>query len=85
MLDYYVQISGLLKRNAFYDALELNCLKLSLWKFLIKGVDNPQKNNTRFENIKNHILFFIKGIWAVLSYNYKIYKEIPKYKRMIIK
>ena len=85
MLDYYVQISGLLKRNAFYDALGLKCLKRPLWKFLIKGIDNPQKNSTRFENVKNHILFFIKGGVAILSYNYKIYKQIPKYKIMIIK
>lgn len=75
MLDYYVQIAGLLKRNAFYDALGCNYLKKSIIFFIANGLDNPLKQSGFIGKITNHFVWSIKCALCLISNLFDLKRE----------
>lgn len=82
--DYYVSISGLIKRNSFYDEIGVLHLKKSIISFIIHGKDNPVASNLGFYNFLNHLKFVGKSLLVLIANPYRLYKEKNKYIDVII-
>lgn len=85
MLDYYVKISGLLKRNAFYDALGYKYLKNSLLCFIAKGLDNPLKQSGIIGKTTNHLVWSIKSTLCLIFNYFDLRREKNLYVDVILK
>ena len=85
MFDYYVQISGLLKRNAFYDVLGCKYLKKSIFCFVAHGLDNPLKQSGIVGKITNHLVWSIKCTLCLISNLFDLHREKNLYVNKIMR